>query len=256
MPFTKLLITFSFLFSTLVTMGQNKDFEAYKKARNAAFKNYVNQQDKLFNAYINDKKAWNRILLGIDVDVAAEEKKEAPTPAYVDLQSNLSEEIKTIKQTQVEKTKKSSVKKENPIEVKPNLASQMLSIPDMHPVGKQYRISSGFGYRVHPIYKRKSFHSGIDLACPSGTPVFATAQGKITYAGVNGNYGKYIVIEHNNGFKTAYAHLSLVDVKVGRMVKKGEVIGKSGSTGNSTGPHLHYEVVKKKKKVNPLLYIS
>lgn len=127
-----------------------------------------------------------------------------------------------------------------------------------YPLGKPSSgvLSSNFGNRIDPINSRDAFHSGIDLNSRYGNSVIATADGVVEKAGWNGGYGKCIVIRHKNGYKTLYAHLSKIKVKKGARVKSGEVIGNVGSTGRSTGPHLHYEVIKNKKKINPFPYIS
>ena len=116
------------------------------------------------------------------------------------------------------------------------------------------RISSSFGMRKHPISGFNKMHKGVDFAAPIGTPVYAGGNGVIEMVGVNGGYGKYIRIRHNNEYKTAYAHLSSYrkGISKGVRVNQGEVIGYVGSTGRSTGPHLHYEVIYQNKKVNPL----
>lgn len=121
------------------------------------------------------------------------------------------------------------------------------------PLGRG-RISSGFGNRKHPILGYQIQHKGIDFPAPLGTPVPAGADGKIERIGRNGGYGKYIKIKHNNTYSTAYGHLNdyQKDLKVGSYVKKGEIIGYVGNTGRSTGPHLHYEVIKNKVQVTPL----
>ena len=116
------------------------------------------------------------------------------------------------------------------------------------------RISSNFGMRKHPISGFNKMHKGVDFAAPSGTPIYAGGNGVIEYIGRNGGYGKYIRIRHNNGYKTAYAHLSNYKsgIAKGVRVNQGEVIGYVGSTGNSTGPHLHYEILYQNKHINPL----
>jgi len=115
------------------------------------------------------------------------------------------------------------------------------------------RISSKFGMRKHPILGYTKMHKGIDFAARTGTPIYAAGDGKVNYAGRKGGYGKYIKIKHNNGYETAYAHLSKYakGMKNGRRVKQGQIIGYVGSTGRSTGPHLHYEILKNGKHINP-----
>ena len=116
------------------------------------------------------------------------------------------------------------------------------------------RLSSTYGMRKHPISGFNKMHKGIDFAAPKGTPVYAGGNGVIEMAGRNGGYGNYIRIRHNNEYKTAYAHLSgfKKGISKGVRVNQGEVIGYVGSTGRSTGPHLHYEIIYQNKQINPL----
>ncbi len=116
------------------------------------------------------------------------------------------------------------------------------------------RISSNFGMRKHPISGFNKMHKGVDFAAPKGTPIYAGGNGVIEYLGRNGGYGKYIRIRHNNNYKTAYAHLSAYgkNISKGVRVNQGDIIGFVGSTGNSTGPHLHYEILYQNKQINPL----
>ena len=113
------------------------------------------------------------------------------------------------------------------------------------------RLSSGFGMRKHPILGYNVQHRGVDFAAPTGTPVYAAGNGTIEMKQRNGAYGKYIRIRHANNYKTAYAHLSKFAKTPGGKVKQGQVIGYVGSTGRSTGPHLHYEILKNNKRINP-----
>ena len=115
-------------------------------------------------------------------------------------------------------------------------------------------ITSLYGWRIHPIKKVRSFHTGVDIAAPMGSPVFAARDGIVKFAGRNGGYGLFILIDHGT-YSTAYAHLSKIDVYVGQKVKKGQLIGRVGSTGISTGPHLHFEVRKNGRHTNPLAYL-
>ncbi len=116
------------------------------------------------------------------------------------------------------------------------------------------RLSSSFGMRKHPISGYNKMHKGVDFAAPKGTPVYAGGNGVIEFMGKNGGYGNYIRIRHNNEYKTAYAHLSgyKKGISKGSRVNQGDIIGFVGSTGNSTGPHLHYEIIFQNKQINPL----
>ena len=116
------------------------------------------------------------------------------------------------------------------------------------------RLSSSYGVRKHPILGYNKLHKGVDFAAPKGTPIYAAGNGVIDFVGKNGGYGKYIRIRHNSSYKTAYAHLSNYKKNIykGIRVSQGEVIGYVGSTGKSTGPHLHYEVIYQNKQINPM----
>jgi murein DD-endopeptidase MepM/ murein hydrolase activator NlpD len=117
------------------------------------------------------------------------------------------------------------------------------------------QIASNFGYRLSPFTGKKEFHSGLDISDHRGAPVKATAEGIIVSAGYNGDLGKCVIIDHGFGIVTEYGHLSEVKVKSGQQVKRGDIIGKVGNTGRSTGPHLHYEVRLNNTPINPVKYM-
>ena len=125
-------------------------------------------------------------------------------------------------------------------------------IPAIQPVSNKNlkQTASGYGMRVDPIYKTVKFHAGMDFSANIGTPVYATGNGRVKQAGWDGLYGNCIIIDHGFGYVTRYAHLNKIEVKVGQNVARGEVIGQVGSTGKSTGPHLHYEVRVKALKTD------
>jgi murein DD-endopeptidase MepM/ murein hydrolase activator NlpD len=118
------------------------------------------------------------------------------------------------------------------------------------------RITSPFGYRFHPLRFRRIFHEGIDIGVQTGSSVKAAAGGKVIFAGNRSGYGKTVLIDHGQGLRTLYAHNSKLQVKAGQWVEKGEVISLSGNTGDSTGPHLHFEVQVNGHPKNPLDYLS
>lgn len=134
-----------------------------------------------------------------------------------------------------------------------NNEDELKHIPAIKPVSG--RLISGFGMRMHPIAKIRKRHTGIDMQASTGTPVHATGDGIIKFAGVKANgYGKHIDIDHEYGYVTKYAHLSKYVVKKGQRVKRGDIIGYTGNTGLSKGPHLHYEIIKNGVKINPIDY--
>lgn len=118
------------------------------------------------------------------------------------------------------------------------------------------RITSYFGKRENPLHGGDDFHSGVDIAASSGTPVRATADGVVSFSGWSGGSGNLVVIEHGLGYSTFYAHNKTNLVKVGQQVKRGDVIAYSGSTGNATGPHSHYEIWKDDRPVNPVPFLE
>lgn len=134
------------------------------------------------------------------------------------------------------------------------------SMPSIKPVrsdklARSIRLLSGFGMRLHPIHKVRKMHTGMDFTAPRGTPIQATGDGVVKeVANKRTGYGKHVIIDHGYGFQTLYGHMHTIDVKEGQKVKKGQKIGVVGSTGTSTAPHCHYEVILKGQKVNPIHY--
>jgi murein DD-endopeptidase MepM/ murein hydrolase activator NlpD len=131
------------------------------------------------------------------------------------------------------------------------LARELISVPIRKPVPGQLDTSSGFGVRIDPFLNRPAMHTGIDFRGTVGEPVHATAAGTVTIAGWSGGYGRMVEIDHGNGLATRYGHLSEIEVKVGQVIKIGQTIGRLGSTGRSTGPHLHYETRVNGEAVDP-----
>ncbi len=113
------------------------------------------------------------------------------------------------------------------------------------------RISGRYGYRTHPVYRRRMMHTGLDIAAPHGTPIKSALAGRVKFAGWKGGYGRTIIVEHPNGYETLYGHCTKLLVTKGQTVKRGETIGKVGTTGVSTGPHVHFEVREHGKRINP-----
>lgn len=129
------------------------------------------------------------------------------------------------------------------------------AVPSVHPIGGEGWYSSGFGHRKDPFTGRRSFHSGLDISAKAGSPVLATADGIVEYSGREGFFGYVVKVDHGNGIHTVYAHNSVNLVTKGEQVRRGQVIARVGSTGRSTGPHLHYGVRVDGEYVNPYRYI-
>ncbi len=141
---------------------------------------------------------------------------------------------------------------EEPTSVGP--AKLRVAVPSRMPL-EDTRLTSDFGMRTHPVLGGRRNHKGVDLSAPSGTPIYATADGFVSKAEWYSSYGNYVSIEHGAELQTRYAHMSRIAVAPGTRVKKGEIIGYVGSTGRSTGPHLHYEVRIGGEAVNPIPYM-
>ncbi len=135
-------------------------------------------------------------------------------------------------------------------------SNALLHIPAIQPISNKdlTRLASGFGMRRHPILGISRMHDGLDFTAPRGTPIYASANGTVKTAGGQNGYGTTVVIDHGNGYETLYAHMSKLNTRAGAQVKRGQVIGYVGSTGLSSGPHLHYEIKKDGVKINPISY--
>lgn len=141
------------------------------------------------------------------------------------------------------------------IDLAKNKEYMLASIPAIQPIPNKNlkRMASGYGYRIHPVYKTRRLHTGMDFTSPTGTEIYSTGDGKvITVKKSRRGYGMHVVIDHGYGYQTLYGHMSKFNVRRGQKVKRGDVIGYVGNTGTSTAPHLHYEVHKDGKKINPI----
>jgi len=137
----------------------------------------------------------------------------------------------------------------------PGFAPQKVSIPSLVPVDG-VKLTSDYGMRWHPVLGGRRQHKGVDLAAPIGTPIHAAADGMVERADWFSGYGLYVAIEHGGEIETRYGHMSRLNVAAGQMVHKGDIIGYVGTTGSSTGPHLHYEVRVAGEAVNPMPYLQ
>lgn len=131
-------------------------------------------------------------------------------------------------------------------------------VPNINPLNptKMNRFSSAFGERFHPIDKVNKKHYGLDISAPINVPVHVAANGVVTFVGQDDGYGKYIIVKHKYGFETKYAHLNQILTRKNAVVSKGEIIGRVGNSGKSTGAHLHYEIIKNKKYIDPFPLVN
>ena len=138
-----------------------------------------------------------------------------------------------------------------------NKASMMAAIPAIQPISNKdlTRVASGYGWRIHPIYKTQKLHTGMDFTAPVGTEIYATGNGVVNKIEKDGRgYGNNVIINHGYGYETLYGHMSKIIVRAGQKVSRGDLIGYVGNSGSSTGPHLHYEVRKNNNPINPVNY--
>jgi len=135
------------------------------------------------------------------------------------------------------------------------LRGALSTLPLRKPLNGELRLSSGFGYRVDPFLGKPALHSGVDLLDDYGEPVRATAGGTIVAAGPSGGYGNMVEVEHGSGYSTRYGHLSQISVTPGQKIAPGAVLGRVGSTGRSTGAHLHYEVRSESEAIDPARFL-
>lgn len=284
------IFTLSFLFAQT-----NKEEQEYKEQEKAGFEKYKEDEEKAFQRYLEEQEAYEQYIKEkeaelqkyIDQDdknmvafLRGEIDWEKITLKPIDPRTALAVDFEKAKQDNIvnilrDETTNTDIPEDKIIETKPEETEKPkeVNIPDeitrpepvkpkfsFTPSGKPvpdkvYRISSKFGPRVHPIHKTKRMHKGIDIASPKGTEIYATADGIVISAGKVRGYGNYILIKHGDTYRTAYAHLDKIKIKKGDVIMKGDLIGTVGSTGWSTGPHLHFEVLKDKKHVNPEDYI-
>ncbi len=172
----------------------------------------------------------------------------SPEESLADWSQNTSRELEAT----VFEQEKSFIQLKSFLEQQSELLS---STPSIKPVRGSVFLSSRFGYRISPFSKRRAFHNGVDLSGRRGMPVIATADGEVILAGWQKGYGRLVVIKHEFGYLTRYGHNDKLLVKKGDLVKRGDQIALMGSTGYSTGPHCHYEVVYNGRRMNPLNYI-
>lgn len=244
---------------------REQDFQDFKQKREAELKkmeqeylDYYNEMTGLKKHYVEKKEPEkaqtvqdiidyeNTIAktLGYKIPERVKEKVEANTKSEV---SN-KEEVKTDAENVNVEDKKPEVSSST---FKPEAGTRD-GIPVLTPLPKRLaKITSPFGVRIHPTLGRPVKHNGVDFGSGRGAEVYAASSGKVVLAQYNGTYGNYIIIEHNDGTSSVYAHLDKITVSKGSPVRKGDVIGYTGSTGRSTGPHLHYEVRIKGIPVDP-----
>ena len=241
----------TFYFEKIVIMEDYRRIQALKaKAQHiAALKSQVERQKRMIESSIRD---INNQRTAIQNSIAANksmiERLKKDKAYYEKTEKELANQSANI-QNMIAKLSKNNAGSSSQVKITSTGFIRPISGP----------ITSPFGYRIHPIFKSRIFHSGIDIGGPNGGAIKASNDGKVIYSGWYGGYGKVVILDHGvvNGqpITTLYAHMSSIGVSNGQMVKKGQTLGREGSTGYSTGPHCHFEVRVNGKPVNPLNYV-
>ena len=225
----------------------------------------LNQKVKELNGILKelqerDANIYRAIFEAEPIDINMENKGYGSIDKYRNLEGfDNSEEIISLTKKLDELSAKVAIQSKSFDELSllaKNKTLFLASIPAIQPISNKdlTRVASGYGYRIHPIFKTHKFHSGIDFTAPQGTPIYATGNGVVVFASSGSGYGNHVIINHGFGYSSLYGHMSRIKARPGQKVKRGELIGLVGSTGTSTAPHVHYEVMKGKNKINPINY--
>jgi murein DD-endopeptidase MepM/ murein hydrolase activator NlpD len=264
--FVSLAVTIGIISFLIVNKGQNTEalenqLADYEVQIRLLEKKSIDMQSKLNDLSSMDDNVYREIF---GADPINEDIRKAGTGGidkYTSLdQLKDGEKIKKLHQRLDNMDNQSKIQIEsygNLIKMAKNKSKMLASIPAIQPVSNKdlKRIASGFGYRIDPIYRTRKMHKGLDFSAPRGTKIYATGNGVIKKVKRSRwGYGTHVVIDHGYGYTTLYGHMSRASVKQGQRVKRGQQIGLVGSTGKSTGPHLHYEVAKNGVQVNPIGY--
>jgi murein DD-endopeptidase MepM/ murein hydrolase activator NlpD len=237
-----------------------RELEAYKLQTKLLSKKMEEADKKLNDLEDKDANVYRAIFEANPLPADSTEYKAIDVDAY---QKSLGNDDKAILQDLNQKmaliTDRANTQLKSYKELE-NLATRkkefLAAIPAIQPVTNKNlrKMASGFGYRLHPIYKTYKMHTGIDFTAPTGTPIYATGNGRVISAGPDRGYGNCVIINHGFGYQTLYGHMYRIKARNGQQVKRGELIGYVGSTGLSSGAHLHYEVIKGGNKINPINY--
>jgi murein DD-endopeptidase MepM/ murein hydrolase activator NlpD len=268
-----------FFFTLVLAFGIYTLFSTYfESPKELMLKNEVNELQYYYSKHDQEIEALNKAMEGLEhrddniyrvvlgaepIDKSVRDAGVGGFDRYADIKSKdiIHEDLIISLQEKVDRLRRKLYIESKSQDEVVNLAEKkeklFAAIPAIQPIVNKPPVilASGFGMRVHPIYKVKKMHSGIDFAAPIGTPIYATADGKIEEVSVRfSGYGKMIIIDHGFGYKTRYAHMHEFAVRQGQNIKRGELIGYVGDTGLSTAPHLHYEVLMNGVLINPVHY--
>jgi murein DD-endopeptidase MepM/ murein hydrolase activator NlpD len=262
---TAAIYAFSYFFETPRTVLMRKENEELLFNLDLLLHDLNQTNDALNNLAQRDDKVYRAIFGADPVPLAVRESGMGISGSHEQLLANpstvqLAEALMLVNKT----TKKAyiqSISFDEIAEYAQEKEQMMLCIPYISPVNiSDSRVivkTSSYGWRSDPFYHTRTFHKGLDFGCPVGTPIYATGNGKVESAGFNlGGFGNMALIDHGFGYHSRYAHLSEIKVRVGDKVQRGQVVGLSGNTGRSKGPHLHYEVLLKNTPVDPINFFN
>jgi murein DD-endopeptidase MepM/ murein hydrolase activator NlpD len=255
-------IVFSIFFDTPKEKGLKRENERMVEHYNELNSRFDEITDVLENIQERDRNIYRTIFEASPIPKSIWDAGYGGVNRYKELEKQNNSEIVIDCYKRIEKIENRVNIQTNSLYVINTMAEEksdfLACIPAIQPISNKNlkRTASGYGWRIHPIYKIKKFHYGIDFTAPRGTKIYAAGDGKVVEISRSSRvgYGRKIVVDHGFGYKTLYAHLEGFNVKRGQQVKRGEVIGFVGNTGLSVAPHLHYEVIKNGKKVNPVHY--
>lgn len=238
-------------FDDEVTRGlrsENKELSARISEFDAEIKNL---ESELVTLHKQDEEVYRTILKADPIDQQWSEGGIGGSPEVKDLGSKALDETRERLERIQTRVKIQQASYQALISKMKGKEEELMHMPSIRPINTD--LISGFGYRFHPILHVNKLHTGLDFRAPVGTPVYATADGTVQHTGRRGNgYGIFIDINHGYGYGSKYAHLSKSIVSEGQKVHRGDIIGYSGNTGLSKGPHLHYEITKEGKKIDPV----
>lgn len=255
--FFALYLTF---FDTPLTKKLREENDQLKNQYNILKKQSEDIKDVLFDLRQRDNSLYRAILQAEPLPDSIYEASLSNVGRYAELTGMKDAELMIYTSQQVDKLSKmtyiQSKSYDELLELVKNKEVKLLSIPAIQPIlNKDLRsTASGYGPRIDPVYRVPTFHSGMDFTARIGTDIYATGEGRISFAGWKRGYGNLIEIDHGYQYKTWYAHLNEIKIRSGQKVVRGDIIGSVGTSGKSTGPHLHYEVHYKGESVNPTNY--
>lgn len=255
--FFALYLTF---FDTPLTKKLREENDQLKNQYKILKKQSEDIKDVLFDLRQRDNSLYRAILQAEPLPDSIYEASLSNVGRYAELTGMKDAELMIYTSQQVDKLSKmtyiQSKSYDELLELVKNKEVKLLSIPAIQPIlNKDLRsTASGYGPRIDPVYRVPTFHSGMDFTARIGTDIYATGEGRISFAGWKRGYGNLIEIDHGYQYKTWYAHLNEIKIRSGQKVVRGDIIGSVGTSGKSTGPHLHYEVHYKGESVNPTNY--